>query len=249
MKYFFSLFFIFMLSRARSQDKNQFFALDAQQNQTVLDSSKYILWIHEKADSNWQWDYYRTWGPLVKSQTFADHDGTILNGRSCMYTVSGNLDSVGIFDHGKRNGTFFKYRSITPDSVQAIMQYDYKQDSLVKKIDLLSGSGRNKKEDSSGTESEYPGGIRQWYYYLSKNLVYPERAINKEIQGQVTVFFVIDPEGNVKDCYISRSVEYSLDQASIKLIEDSGKWKPASRDGVAVKSYKSQPVNFKLTSQ
>ena len=80
-------------------------------NQTVLDSSKYILWIHEKEDSNWQWDYYYTWGPLVKSTSYADHDGTILNGSSRMYNNLGELDSTGRYDHGKKNGSFYKYKS------------------------------------------------------------------------------------------------------------------------------------------
>jgi periplasmic protein TonB len=249
MKYFFSLFLICLLTNARSQDKNQFFALDAKGNQTVLDSSKYMLWIHQKDDNDWQWDYYHTWGPLVKSQTFADHDGKILNGRSCFYNVSGNLDSVGIFDHGKRNGTFFKYRSITQDSFVVAMQYDYIQDSLVKRVNFLADSETNKKTDTSGIESEYPGGITQWYDYLVRHLVYPARAYEKEAQGQVRIFFMVDTAGNVNDPFIYRSVEYSLDQESVKLIQKSGKWTPATKNGTFVNSYKSQPINFKLVIQ
>ena len=82
MKLFLYLLFTICISTSFAQNKNQFYALDSQMNQTVLDSSRYILWIHLKEDSNWQWDYYRTWGPLIKSVSYADHDGTILNGRS-----------------------------------------------------------------------------------------------------------------------------------------------------------------------
>src|SRR5579862_4678374 len=120
----------FLFSSA--QDKNQFYALDKNMNQTGLDSSKYILWIHEKEDSNWQWDYYYTWGSLVKSNSYADHDGTLPNGRFCIYNNYGNLDSTGIYDHGKKNGSFYKYRSYTKDSIKPIREYDYKEDSLEK---------------------------------------------------------------------------------------------------------------------
>jgi TonB family protein len=249
MKYFLSLSLVCLLTHAQSQDKNQFFALDAKGNQTVLDSSKYILWIHQKEDNNWQWDYYHTWGPLVKSQTFADHDGKTLNGRSCFYNASGNLDSVGIFDHGKKNGTFYKYRSITKDSLEVFMEYVYNQDSLIKRVNNLLDSEKDRKNDTSGIESEYPGGITGWYAYLSHHLVYPDRAIEKEVQGQVQIFFMVDAQGNVKDPFIARSVEYSLDQASLKMIQDSGKWIPASKQGKSVESFKMQPVNFKLESQ
>jgi protein TonB len=233
-----------------SQDKNQFYALDKNMNQTVLDSSKYILWIHEKEDSNWQWDYYYTWGSLVKSTSYADHDGTIKNGRFCLYSTGGNLDSTGFYDHGKKNGSFFKLKTYAPDSVKTIMQYDYYEDSLVKSINLVAERLQNKDSDTTGiTKSEYPGGISKWNYYLSHNLKYPDRAVAKEIQGQVRIHFLIDTVGNVTDIYIYKSVEYSLDQESLRVIKNSGNWVPAAKDGIKEKSYKIMPINYKLETQ
>jgi protein TonB len=250
MKYALLICLCCCLLTAAAQDKNQFYALDSKMNQTVLDSSKYILWIHEKEDSNWVWDYYYTWGPLVKSTTYADHDGTVLNGRSNLYNTLGNLDSTGLYDHGKKNGSFFKLRSYSRDSMETIMQYDYAQGKLVKTIDLLAERLKNKSADTTnGTESEYPGGLPQWTNYLMHNLEYPERAVNKKIQGQVKILFMVDEEGHVKDPYIEKSVEYSLDQASVELIRKSGKWVPGTKDGIPVKTYKIQPVNYKLERQ
>ncbi len=232
-----------------AQDKNSFYALDAKMNTTSLDSSKYILWIHEKEDNNWQWDYYYSWGPLIKSQSFSDHDGTILNGRSLLFNKTGNIDSLAIFDHGKRNGTFYKFKAITEDSVIFFMQYDYVEDSLVKKINLLTDTLSNKDKDTAGTESEYPGGIKRWNYYLGHSLTYPERALNKEIEGQVKIYFVVDTTGMVTDPYLIRSVEYSLDQESLRVIKNSGKWNPSIEHGEPKKSYKLMPINFKLKVQ
>jgi protein TonB len=231
-----------------SQDKNQFYALDKNMNQTVLDSSKYILWVHEKEDSNWQWDYYYTWGSLVKSTSYADHDGTVQNGRFCLYTSYGNLDSVGTYYHGKKNGSFYKYRSYTKDSFTVIHQYDYSEDSLVKSINVQDKKEKD-KDTSNSKESEYPGGINAWNAYLGHHLSYPDRAVSKEIQGQVKIYFAVDADGNVKDSYILKSIEYSLDQESLKVINESGKWEPGIKDGVKVKTYKVIPVNFKLEVQ
>jgi periplasmic protein TonB len=229
------------------QDKNAFYAMDANMNQTTLEKSKYMLWIHEKEDSNWQWDYYYTWGPLVKSQSFADHDGTVLNGRSCHYNTMGNLDSTGIFDHGKKNGSFFKYTTFSKDSFRIVKQYDYKDDSLVKVIDVKAG--KDEKTDTlHERESEYPGGIRQWYRFLGQNLKYPDRAVGKEIQGQVQILFIVDTGGVVQDPYIQKSLEYSLDQEALRVIRVSGIWDPATKDGEKIKSYKMQPFNFRLES-
>ena len=235
---------------ALAQDKNAFYALDAKMNQTVLDSSKYILWVHETDSARWQWDYYYTWGPLVKSTRYADHDGTMADGRFCRYNSVGDLDSTGIFDHGKKNGSFFKFKTYPGDSIVAIRQNDYIEDSLVKSIDLIAERQKNQTVDSTKEkESEYPGGMSQWQQYLVKNLRYPERAKKKEIQGQVRIFFKIDKEGNITEPYIQKSIEYSLDQETLRLIMQSGKWDPATKDGIPVNSYKVQPLNYRLESQ
>jgi periplasmic protein TonB len=240
-------FFCTSLLIANAQDKNQFYALDAHMNQTVLDSSKYILWIHEKDSARWQWDYYYTWGSLVKSTNYADHDGTVKNGRFCIYNTFGNLDSTGIYENGKKNGLFLKLRSITKDSIEFISRYEYEQDSLVRFTNLLAGKNNEKQNDTARElESEYPGGRSEWLSYLMHNLRYPERALNKEIQGSVRVCFTVDSTGVVKDPFIVKSIEYSLDQESIRLIKNSGNWGAGQKDGVPSTTYKIEPVNYKL---
>ena len=235
---------------ALGQDKNAFYALDAKMNQTVLDSSKYILWIHETDSARWQWDYYYTWGSLVKSTRYADHDGTIPDGRFSRYYTTGEIDSTGIFEHGKKNGSFFKFKTYPGDSTVAIRQYDYINDSLVRSVDLVAERQKNRHADTTiEKESEFPGGTTQWEQYFTKNLRYPERVRGKEIQGQVRIFFTVDKEGNITDPYIQKSLEYSLDQESLRLILQSGKWDPATRDGIPVISYKIQPLNYRLNTQ
>ncbi|MDP9041663.1 MAG: energy transducer TonB [Bacteroidota bacterium] len=241
--------FSLVIFSTSAQDKNQFFALDAKMNQTILDSSKYILWIH-KQDSNWQWDYYKTWGPMVKSYSYADHDGTMRNGDFYLYNTSGALDSMGYFDHGKKKGSFYKLRTLSNDSIIFFKQYEYEQDSLLKTVDLSAEKAKNNKADSmKEQEAGYPGGEANWQTFLSQNLKYPERAMTKGLQGQVRICFMVDEEGNVKNPFVQKSVEYSLDQESLKLIRDSGNWIPGTKDNNPVKTYKVQPVNFKLQTQ
>lgn len=250
MKNLLLLYLTLILTSASAQDKNSFYALDAKMNQTVLDSSKYILWIHETDSARWQWDYYYTWGSLVKSTRYADHDGTVADGRFCRYNSTGDLDSTGVFDHGKKNGSFFKFKTYRGDSIVAVWQNDYTEDSLVKSIDLTKEHQTNQNSDSTKEkESQYPGGISQWQQYLMKNLRYPERAQTKKIQGRVRIFFKVDEEGNITDPYIQKSLEYSLDQETLRIITQSGKWDPAIKDGIPVSSYRTQPVNFRLESQ
>ena len=99
-------------------------------------------------------------------------------------------------------------------------------------------------------ESEYPGGPSQWLRYLSKNMRYPEDAVNNEIQGTVVVQFIVDKEGNVSDVQaISGPESGGLREEAIRVIKKSGNWNPAIQNGRKVKSYKKQPIVFKLEAQ
>lgn len=96
-------------------------------------------------------------------------------------------------------------------------------------------------------ESEYPGGAAAWKRYLNKNFHYPEDGLSNEIQGIVIVQFIVDKEGNVSDVQaVSGPEEGGLREEAIRVIRKSGTWIPAVQNGRKVKSYKKQPVMFKL---
>ncbi|HTI11428.1 MAG TPA: TonB family protein [Puia sp.] len=99
-------------------------------------------------------------------------------------------------------------------------------------------------------ESEYPGGTAAWQRYLNKNFRYPDEAVNNEIQGTVVVQFIVDKEGNVSDVQaISGPTDGGLRDEAVRVIKKSGKWTPAVQNGRQVKSYKKQPIVFKLEAQ
>jgi protein TonB len=99
-------------------------------------------------------------------------------------------------------------------------------------------------------ESEFPGGPAAWLRYLNKNLRYPDDAVNNEIQGTVVVQFIVDKEGNVSDVSaISGPESGGLREEAVRAIKKSGKWTPAVQNGRQVKSYKKQPIVFKLEAQ
>lgn len=97
-------------------------------------------------------------------------------------------------------------------------------------------------------ESEYPGGPSAWQRYLNKNFRYPQEAIDNEIQGTVIVQFIVDKEGNVSDVEAVSGAQELRDEA-IRVIKKSGQWTPAVQNGRKVKSYKKQPIVFKLETE
>jgi protein TonB len=99
-------------------------------------------------------------------------------------------------------------------------------------------------------ESSFPGGDQAWLRYLNKNLRYPDDAVNNEIQGTVVVQFIVDKEGNVSDVHAQSGPDQGgLREEAERVIKKSGKWTPAIQNGRQVKSYKRQPIVFKLESQ
>jgi protein TonB len=97
-------------------------------------------------------------------------------------------------------------------------------------------------------ESEYPGGAAAWQRYLNRNLRYPQDAIDNEIQGTIVVQFIVDKEGMVSEVEAISGPKELRDEA-VRVIKKSGKWTPAVQNGRQVKSYKKQPIVFRLETQ
>ena len=232
-----------------SQAKENFYVLDSNWKQTVVDSAKYLFWIHQNEDGNWVHSYYHMWGPMIKMETYKDHDGSQRNGLSCYYYANGKLDSIGHYKDGKKEGIFIRYRFSNNDSsLQVARTYQYLNDSLLSITDAGPGA-ENNKDGIGDKAAEYPGGLPQWQQFLMKNLHYPDRAAGNKVQGEVQVSFTVDEEGNVIEPLISKSVEYSLDRESLRMIGLSGKWIPGLMSGKTAKTNKIQPFRFRLSNQ
>ena len=97
-------------------------------------------------------------------------------------------------------------------------------------------------------ESEYPGGAAAWQRYLIKTLRYPQEAQDNEIQGTVVVQFIVDKAGVVSDVEAISGPKELRDEA-VRVIKKSGQWTPAVQNGRQVKSYKKQPIQFRLETE
>ncbi len=97
-----------------------------------------------------------------------------------------------------------------------------------------------------GQMPEFPGGMSACLDYLQKNMRYPESAKQAGTQGRVTVQFVVDKDGGIKNPKVVRPVDKELDAEAIRLIQSMPKWKPGMEKGQAVAVKYTLPVAFKL---
>jgi periplasmic protein TonB len=94
-------------------------------------------------------------------------------------------------------------------------------------------------------ESEFPGGTTAWLQFLQNHLVYPKKAVRKRIEGTVLLQFIVGKDGSISDVQ-ALSGDPLLVEAALKAMAESPRWTPARQNGRAVKSYKKQPIVFRL---
>jgi periplasmic protein TonB len=96
------------------------------------------------------------------------------------------------------------------------------------------------------TYPEFPGGINAFYAYIGKNLKYPTRAKNIDVQGRVFVEFVINTDGSITDVRVIKGIGAGCDEAAKLVIENSPNFSPAKQRGVPVRYRQIIPIVFAL---
>ena len=94
-------------------------------------------------------------------------------------------------------------------------------------------------------ESDFPGGQPAWIRFLNQNLVYPPKAVRRNVEGTVWLQFIVEKNGSLNDIQVISGPGLLVD-AALKVIRESPNWKPAIQDGRKVRSYKKQPITFRL---
>ena len=93
---------------------------------------------------------------------------------------------------------------------------------------------------------EFPGGSQALLDYIAKNIKYPEEAIMNNIQGKVTLKFVVNTDGSVNRIEILRGVDPLLDHEAIRVVATLPKFRPGKQNGIPVPVWFMVPVNFQL---
>ena len=89
--------------------------------------------------------------------------------------------------------------------------------------------------------------MEQMAKHIKKNQQYPEKAMEENIQGRVSVLFVIDKDGSITNVQVRGPKGGELlEKEAKRVIEKLPKFKPGMQRGKPVKVKYSQPIRFKL---
>ena len=98
-------------------------------------------------------------------------------------------------------------------------------------------------------KAEFKGGQLAMQKFIAQNLVYPQLAIDENIEGRVMVQFVVNKDGSVSNIQIlgKRKYGFGLEDAAKAVVKKmSGMWTPALQRDKPVNMRFRLPVKFEL---
>ncbi len=153
------------------------------------------------------------------------------------YPYSVKKDKMVLFE-GERSGNLIDWKL-------ANMTDDVKISNELTLIDVAPVKESNSEvffivEDMP----EFPGGDQAMRRFLKENAIYPSSMLGKEVEGKVTVTFVVDSEGNTTNIRVVNGLDETLDKAAVYEISNFPTWKPGRQRGRPVDVSYTVSVNF-----
>jgi beta-lactamase regulating signal transducer with metallopeptidase domain len=94
-------------------------------------------------------------------------------------------------------------------------------------------------------DAAYPG---NWRNFLERNLSGQVAVDNGAGPGTYTTIiqFIVDTDGTISNMKALSKHGYGMEEEAMRVINTSGKWKPAVQNGREVKAYRKQPITFQI---
>jgi periplasmic protein TonB len=92
----------------------------------------------------------------------------------------------------------------------------------------------------------YPGGEQALQDFISRNIIYPEVALDNEVEGTVNVQFTVDEKGNVTDVNSLNNLGHGLAEEAVRVVSMMPKWSAGSVKKKAVKTKVTIPITFTI---
>lgn len=195
---------------------------------------------------------------LLMVRQYTPKDSLLFEGAFSQYLKKGQPDvQEGLHKNYRRSGGALWYsqnfaegklhgelRSYYPNGkLKRIEKYEHGQ--------FISGVCYN--EDGSEREfthferqPSYPGGEQALFQHISKNIVYPKKALENNIQGSVILSFVVNRDGSVSNIEILKDLGAGCGAEAVRVAQLMEPWVPGYFDDQPVKVRYSLPLKFKL---
>lgn len=99
------------------------------------------------------------------------------------------------------------------------------------------------------TNPEFPGGMDSLIAFLSRNIAYPQEAIDNNVSGRVFLSFVVEKDGTITDIKILRDIGSGCGAEAVRVVKMMPKWKPGMMQGKPVRVQFALPINFVIPEE
>jgi len=183
----------------------------------------------------------KSWFENGQFRRYKEYKDGNLNGKTQEWDEEGQILLDIDYTNGKKDGKLLSYWN----------NGNAKRNDEYKNGELISGKCFN----IDGEEIPYfdyeifptfIGGEVEMAQFILKNIIYPEKARKKEIEGKVLVGFVVNIDGAISDVKIVQGVYEELDKEAYRVVKAMPNWTPGMQDGEAVRVYFTIPISFRL---
>jgi len=82
--------------------------------------------------------------------------------------------------------------------------------------------------------------------FISLNLVYPYKALEKKVEGKVILEFAVKADGTSSDIKVIKGIGFGCDEEAVRVFQMMPPWEPAQCGGKNVATKVVYPVIFKI---
>lgn len=110
-------------------------------------------------------------------------------------------------------------------------------------------SQKERRDDSFIKKPVYPGGMAAYRKFIRDNLKYPKVALEKRIEGVVSLKYSIDHKGKVVDTKVIRGLGHGCDQEAERIIKLLQFEIPKGPRKLRVLFHKKTQITFRLPKE
>jgi len=85
------------------------------------------------------------------------------------------------------------------------------------------------------------------YRFLNTNIRYPSAAARANIQGRVTLQFIVEKDGTVTSPKVLKGIGFGADEEAVRVVSSMPQWTPGMQNGRSVRVYYTIPIMFTLS--
>ncbi|RZL51012.1 MAG: TonB family protein [Pedobacter sp.] len=194
---------------------------------------------YNKGHKSGEWKYYYPNKQLFEKVNYLYGK---LNGDYQSYWDDGNLKKEGTYILDKKAGN---WKMFYRDKKPALTEEYNEQGKLLDGV-YFDQEGKSVNNLAIIQPPSFPGGMREFYQYLMKEIKYPPTAYKNGVQGSVKLSIMVSKTGKIQDIKVVESPDGDLSREAIRVLQYSINWLPAKELGEPVNMRYALPIKFAM---